>query len=784
MAPNMEVAEPTQDTMTHVQNSHIRDMTSDVLFHIGLQCSTEERQQIIDTFGDVKFFVTGGSAERMTHFAHAIAKELGISTPYGYALNPIGSTSRYTLYKVGPVLVANHGIGMPSISILLHEVTKLLDYAKASNATYIRMGTSGGIGVEPGTVVITSEGVNNKMESVDEVAVLGSTVRRPAICSPEVREEIIAAAEEVGLPYAVGKTLSCNDFYEGQGRLDGAICEYTLEDKMAFLQKCADAGVRNIEMEARGMAGFCHKLNIPLAVVCVTLLNRLNGDQVLSSHETLQGFEKRPAAVLLHYIKSKLNASAMSSSRPSRPICFQSQWVASGLRTNVSVSGISDIGGASNSENQDAFFSFYDPKNAALVVGLFDGHGRDTGRDVAMAAKRYFEAQFMGYSQEDYARLEQDPKVFFQQLFETCHNELKYVLRGLYERSGHIVEEHQPEGFLVRQDARTGVIANVRGGTTATIVVVLNGGQKIYTSNVGDSAALMTALNPVLRSTDVKVHGLQNKLLVIEDAEHDDNNRRPSKSELLLLSGNHGPDCATEFVRAREARCNPLDTSIPALRFVYDSSEPRTSRLPIFTMSSKGELHRNPSGDYYKNVRDEWATLVSTPFTALFPDALAFTRSLGDFHMHSYGVCCEPTVMELSLERVVSRDLGFSVPHDWDNQEDHVSDTVDGNDESYLSSNNDHEEQQGETTTFMLVVASDGIWDNWAYRDLWSFLCESHSTKCLQQDCALSGDDDSLPIDAMVSSLMTANLQRARSSFGDQADNMTAVVIMFDLNGA
>ncbi|KAG6604532.1 uridine phosphorylase [Phytophthora cinnamomi] len=309
MAPNMD-AVATAAPLAHVQNSHIREMHSDVLFHIGLTCSQEERQQVAATFGDVKFFITGGSAERMTNFAHAVAKELGIATPYGYKLSPIGSTSRYTLFKVGPVLVANHGIGMPSISILLHEVTKLLEYAGAHGATYIRMGTSGGIGVEPGTVVITSEGVNNRMQSVDEVAVLGATVQRPSICSPEVRDEIITAAKEVGLPYAVGKTLSCNDFYEGQGRLDGAICEYTLEDKMAFLQKLSDAGVRNIEMEARCMAGFCHKLRIPVAVVCVTLLNRLNGDQVLSSHETLQGFEQRPGAVLLHYIKSKVNASA------------------------------------------------------------------------------------------------------------------------------------------------------------------------------------------------------------------------------------------------------------------------------------------------------------------------------------------------------------------------------------------------------------------------------------------------------------------------------------------
>ena len=311
MGPNMMDTVATDFSATpqvHVHNNHISEMNLDVLFHIGLTCSLEKRQEVVNTFGDVKFFVTGGSAERMTNFAHSVAMVLGITTPYGYALSPIGSTSRYTLYKVGPVLVANHGIGIPSISILLHEVTKLLEYAGAHDATYVRMGTSGGIGVEPGTVVITSEGVNHKIESVDEVAVLGFTELRPSICSPKVRDEIIMAAEEVGLPYAVGKTLSCNGFYEGQGRLDGAICEYTLEDKMAFLQKLAAAGVCNIEMEARGIAAFCHKLHIPVAVVCVTLLNRLNGDQVLVSHEVLQEFEKRPAAVLLHYIKAKLRA--------------------------------------------------------------------------------------------------------------------------------------------------------------------------------------------------------------------------------------------------------------------------------------------------------------------------------------------------------------------------------------------------------------------------------------------------------------------------------------------
>lgn len=450
----------------------------------------------------------------------------------------------------------------------------------------------------------------------------------------------------------------------------------------------------------------------------------------------------------------------------------------------MSVSGITDIGGASNSQNQDAFFTFHDDKNAALVVGLFDGHGRDAGRDVAIAAKCFFEGQFHSYTHDDYARLEQDPDAFFQQLFAACHHQLKCDLREIHERAGHIVEEHQPEGFLVLHDLETGVVANARGGTTSTIVVVLNGGRTIYTSNVGDSVAMMATLQPVLQ---VEVHGgSSNKLLVAEgtkrtDAEHADelNNESPSTSKVLLLSGNHSPDCADEFYRAREACCNPMDASLPALRFVYDTSAPRSRRLPIFTVSSRGELQHNSSGDYYKNVRDEWATVVATPFTSAFPDALAFTRSLGDFHMHSYGVSCQPTVSGLSLERIVQRNLGISAETDWNNQEEHASDVTDrdgGMEASYRSSNNEGEVEQ---QTFMLLVASDGIWDNWTYHDIWSFLRDAHNTK---NESSLGGDTEPVGVDDVVSALMATSLDRAKSYFGDQADNMTAVLVKFDLS--
>lgn len=72
----------------------------------------------------------------------------------------------------------------------------------------------------------------------------------------------------------------CVSFYEGQGRLDGAICTHTLDDKKRFLQHCRDQGVCNIEMESNLFAAFCKEAKIPALVLCCTLLDRLKGDQV------------------------------------------------------------------------------------------------------------------------------------------------------------------------------------------------------------------------------------------------------------------------------------------------------------------------------------------------------------------------------------------------------------------------------------------------------------------------------------------------------------------------
>ena len=113
----------------------------------------------------------------------------------------------------------------------------------------------------------------------------------------------------MNLDFAVGKTMCCDDFYEGQGRLDGAICNYTESDKMTFLNQAKEEGVRNIEMESLQFGAFTGMIGVRSAVICVAILNRLEGDQVTSTPQELGNFEERPILTVLSFIKEDLQTN-------------------------------------------------------------------------------------------------------------------------------------------------------------------------------------------------------------------------------------------------------------------------------------------------------------------------------------------------------------------------------------------------------------------------------------------------------------------------------------------
>lgn len=106
---------------------------------------------------------------------------------------------------------------MPSISIMMHEVLKLLYHSRCKNAiTFLRLGTCGGLGLKPGSVVISDSAVDGLFRAKYDVIVLGRVVSK----YPVVNEEIIQALlncrrEEDQFDCVKGTTMCTYDFYEG-----------------------------------------------------------------------------------------------------------------------------------------------------------------------------------------------------------------------------------------------------------------------------------------------------------------------------------------------------------------------------------------------------------------------------------------------------------------------------------------------------------------------------------------------------------------------------------------
>jgi len=67
-----------------------------------------------------------------------------------------------------------HGMGIPSVGILLHEVIKLMFHAGVRDPVFFRLGTCGGIGLDGGQLVITDEAVDGLMRPFLELVMFST----------------------------------------------------------------------------------------------------------------------------------------------------------------------------------------------------------------------------------------------------------------------------------------------------------------------------------------------------------------------------------------------------------------------------------------------------------------------------------------------------------------------------------------------------------------------------------------------------------------------------------
>jgi serine/threonine protein phosphatase PrpC len=235
---------------------------------------------------------------------------------------------------------------------------------------------------------------------------------------------------------------------------------------------------------------------------------------------------------------------------------------------------------------------------------------------------------------------------------EKCRQALLAVDTETYRLVGNVpVDEYEP-----------GMLESVDGGTTATIIALLDGATLVM-AQVGDSSALLGG--------------------TIRGDEGDD------EVAFEELMEEHSATNVKEYVRVKES--GPRGQ---ALNFVYDVHDliekGKLDQCAIFKKSNGqfemdvrskrlAEVHGTPA----KNARGDLPAILLTPendeppFESMEPQSLAMTRSLGDFYMHTFGVTWKPEVISVDLA-----------------------------------------EQCGELDHLTLILCSDGIWDLWEYEQV------------------------------------------------------------------
>lgn len=283
----------------------VRGDHPDVYYHFGV--SSED--PLLEPLREVQAVVMAGSGGRIKEFAERWSQLHGDSEIVAFP-----KEDRFVTRYTAGVLFASHGMGMPSASIALQELMRLVyflkrgDEAALDEVFWARVGTSGGVGLPGGNVVVSTEGLLADLKPYRLLKGGDGEYWFDGTFPAATHEAILAANADSAIPVVPGKTVAGNEFFLEQYRLDGAICMETPESKMAWLEWIHAHGVRNIEMEGAMLAGYLNHWGFPsFATICATLLNRLEGDQVTATPEQLHQYSENSGIVLFHYLQARLD---------------------------------------------------------------------------------------------------------------------------------------------------------------------------------------------------------------------------------------------------------------------------------------------------------------------------------------------------------------------------------------------------------------------------------------------------------------------------------------------
>lgn len=254
-------------------NNQFTELDVDYLYHLGIDTSMNLKKM----FGQIKYVVfTLSNTEAAT-----IAREFAI-TQYNIAENefnyqPLYKTERFHLYQIGVTLIISIGVGGPSLLIAMTEITKLLVHLECFDVSYFKLGFAHGIGVDPGTIIVSHDTLDAKFKNQYKSIECGNSVNYPLLLDDTLTQEFYLFCLGLGNKNIThAKCLSTKVTIEEQCHFSHLTTPpVTNSEVNNYLTTALNKGIRCIDMESMVFAGFCNQLEIKSSIISVTISNYL-----------------------------------------------------------------------------------------------------------------------------------------------------------------------------------------------------------------------------------------------------------------------------------------------------------------------------------------------------------------------------------------------------------------------------------------------------------------------------------------------------------------------------
>lgn len=240
---------------------------ADIMYHTGLSAGM---------IRGAKYALLPGDPGRVEGLAKALDRNaLFIASHRDY-------TTWLARVENAPVLVMSTGMGGPCVTFAVEELARL------GVETFIRVGTTGSIqeDLHPGDVVINTASVR-----MDGASRAYAPIEFPAVADPDTVLALREAAEESGVPFKTGISISTDSFWPGQERYD-SFGGYVLKRLQGSLEDFRHIGCTNYEMENATLFTLCSVLGLKAASICGVVAKRTDSESV-APHDIYEKAEQR-----------------------------------------------------------------------------------------------------------------------------------------------------------------------------------------------------------------------------------------------------------------------------------------------------------------------------------------------------------------------------------------------------------------------------------------------------------------------------------------------------------